>query len=273
MRKVFLTFLFQLCVSPIFSQECGQKNQLAYQAGERISYDVVYNWGVIWVSAGEVMFEVSDTLYKQKEAYWFKGYGKSLKKWDWMYKVRDSFDAIGTKNQLAPLWFFRNTREGSHYTQNQYWYNANQKHIKASVWNSDLEEKEDRKVAYENCVWDVLSAIYYARNLNFDQYAVDDKIPINLIINGKIYDLYIRYLGKEEFEARNGNTYKTIKFKPLLVSGTIFDGGEDMTVWVSDDENKIPIQVEAKILVGSVKAILSDFKGLKHGPVKPVSTN
>jgi len=44
------------------------------------------------------------------------------------------------------------------------------------------------------------------------------------------------------------------------VEGTIFRGGEDMLVWVSTDNRKIPIVVEAKILVGSVKAYLADYR-------------
>ena len=48
----------------------------------------------------------------------------------------------------------------------------------------------------------------------------------------------------------------------MLVEGTIFKGGEDMTIWVTDDGNRVPIMVEAKILIGSVKAIITGAEGL-----------
>ena len=86
-----------------------------------------------------------------------------------------------------------------------------------------------------------------------------------MIIDGKIYPLYIRYLGKENIRTHDGKQqYKCIKFSVLLVEGTIFKGGEDMNIWVTDDENKIPVLVESKILVGSVKAYLNTTQGLRN---------
>ena len=79
----------------------------------------------------------------------------------------------------------------------------------------------------------------------------------------EIHDIYIRYLGKERIKNRDGRKFDCLKFKPLLVEGTIFESGEDMTVWVTDDQNRVPIIVEAKILIGSVKAVFVDAKGLR----------
>ncbi len=90
------------------------------------------------------------------------------------------------------------------------------------------------------------------------------KIPIRMIVDGKVYDLYIRYLGKEIIETREDRKFRCLKFTPLVVPGTIFKSGEDMTVWVTDDLNRIPIIVEAKVLVGSIKAVFIDAKGLRN---------
>ncbi|MEK0750762.1 DUF3108 domain-containing protein, partial [Mycobacterium ulcerans] len=95
-----------------------------------------------------------------------------------------------------------------------------------------------------DCVQDVLSAIYYARNIDYDRYKPGDKIPFSLFLDDEVYDIYIRYLGKEQVNTRYG-TFNAIKFKPLLIKGTIFEGGEQMTVWVSDDHNKVPLRVDS----------------------------
>jgi len=88
-------------------------------------------------------------------------------------------------------------------------------------------------------------------------------VPVRVIIDRKDYNLYVRYLGRETIKNRDGEKYRCLKFSALLVSGTIFKGGEDLEVWVSDDDNRIPIMVKAKILVGSVKAYLTKWQGLK----------
>jgi hypothetical protein len=86
-----------------------------------------------------------------------------------------------------------------------------------------------------------------------------DKIPFWLFLDNQLYEIYVRYLGKEIISTQYGK-FRAIKFKPLLIKGTIFEGGEKMTVWVSDDGNHIPLRVESPILVGSVKVDMMDFR-------------
>jgi hypothetical protein len=112
-------------------------------------------------------------------------------------------------------------------------------------------------------VQDVLSAIFYARNINWDQYKKDDKITFSMFLDNEVYEMYIRYLGKETVKTSYGK-FKAIKFKPLLIKGTIFEGGEKMTVWVSDDGNHIPIRIESPISVGSIKVDMIYNRNLRH---------
>ena len=75
--------------------------------------------------------------------------------------------------------------------------------------------------------------------------------------------MYIRYLGKDNIKTKYGK-FRAIKFKPLLIKGTIFEGGENMTVWVSDDRNRIPVRVESPISVGSVKVDMISYRNLRY---------
>ena len=84
-----------------------------------------------------------------------------------------------------------------------------------------------------------------------------------MFIDDKVYNLYIRYLGKETIKTRYGK-FRAIKFKPLLIQGTIFEGGEQMVVWVTDDKNKIPVRIESPISVGSVKVDMMGYHNIRH---------
>ena len=84
-----------------------------------------------------------------------------------------------------------------------------------------------------------------------------------MFLDNEVYSLYIKYLGKEQIKTKYG-TFKAIKFSPLLVKGTIFSGGEKMTVWVTDDANHIPVRIESPISVGSVKVDMMGYKNLRH---------
>ena len=83
-----------------------------------------------------------------------------------------------------------------------------------------------------------------------------------MFLENEVHHLYIRYLGREEIKTRYG-TFKAIRIKPLLVAGTIFTGGEHMTVWVSDDQNRIPVRIESPILIGSIKVDMTGYKNLR----------
>jgi len=118
------------------------------------------------------------------------------------------------------------------------------------------------------CIQDVLSAIYYARNIDFNKYKPEDKIPFSMFLDNEVHNLYIKYEGKETIKTKYGK-FRAIKFKPLLVKGTMFAGGEKMTVWVSDDPNHIPLRIESPIVVGSVKVDMMQYRNLRY----PLTSN
>jgi hypothetical protein len=113
------------------------------------------------------------------------------------------------------------------------------------------------------CIQDVISAVYHARNIDFDRYKPEDKIPFSMFIDDKVYNLYIRYIGKEEVKTKYGR-FRAIKLKPMLIKGNAFSGGEKMTLWVSDDPNHIPLRIESPISVGSVKVDMMGYANLRY---------
>ena len=117
--------------------------------------------------------------------------------------------------------------------------------------------KRKDTIALQPDTYNMLSVAWKARELDFDKYKKGDMIPIRILLDDKIYDLYIRYLGLEKVKTDSGRRQCYV-FSPLLVAGDVFKGGENMKVWVSNDEYRIPVMVEAKILVGSVKGILDE---------------
>ena len=249
------------CVEISVFSQCI-KNPPYFKPGEKITYEVAYNWGFVWVDAGEVYFRIDSTINQNRKALFFQSYGSSYPFYDWMYKVRDKFEAVVDAEKLTPIWFTRNTLEGGYEVNNRYDYLPESNRVISQTQNSDKPLSIDT-LDIKPCTFDVLSAIYYARTLNFTDYSIGDKIPIQFIIDGKFYELYVRYLGRENKKNRDGKMYQCIKFTAMLVEGTIFSEGEDLTVWITADENKIPIMVEAKILVGSIKAYLTGYEGIK----------
>jgi hypothetical protein len=165
-------------------------------------------------------------------------------------------------DEMTPVRFERKVSEGGSFAHDIILFDKRAKKIYTTVENSKQKKTRDT-ISFPECTYDVLSMIYYARNINFSKYKIGDKIPLSIVIENKVYNLFIRYQGKEKIEHKNGDIYNTIKFSVMLVAGTIFSGGEEMTVWATDDQNHIPILIEAKILVGSIKVYLDEYSGLR----------
>jgi len=255
-----LLFIFQ-CIFESKGQ-CADKN-IAFQGGESIRFEVYYNWGFIWLNVGEAEFKVDSVEYLGQTAFHINSYGTSYKFYDWFYKVRDYYDAIVNPVNIHPYKFTRSVYEGKFVAENIYYFDYQRGKIYYSVTTSDLPLTEDT-IALQSCTFDILSLVYYARNIDYSKYEIDEKIPVAIVLDGQLYNLYIRYLGKEVLKTKDKRKYNCIKFSPLLIQGGMFEAGENMTVWVSDDQNKIPILIESKIVVGTVKAILSDIQGLRN---------
>jgi len=253
--KIGISIFLTLVLNISSKAQCRENNKV-FDFGERLDYAVSYNWGIIYLDAGNVYFEVRDTSYNGKKCYLFKSFGRSLESYDWFFRVRDTWQSICDTNQIQPYWFNRNSFEGNYWANNTYSYDYQTKKIYS--WSANSNKKLERDTfQLQNCLFDLMTGLYYFRNLDFSKYKVNDKINLRFIIDNEIYpNLYARFLGKEKITLSSGKTYECFKLSPYLVKGTIFKGGEGMKVWISTDGRNIPILIEAEILVGYIKAEL-----------------
>ena len=131
-----------------------------------------------------------------------------------------------------------------------------------------LENNKKKKVIEEfeiqPNVQDLISCFYYLRNFYpEDKIEVNESFDINMFFDQENYVFKLKYLGKEVINSKFGDV-NCLKFRPVVQSGRVFKEQESVTLWVSDDKNKLPIRLQADILVGSIKADIENFKNLKH---------
>jgi hypothetical protein len=255
-----ILFLFQfwmtifLSVTPKQSKEICSQSNTSFNVGEKISYTIYYNVIGLYVNAGNAQFTVSPTKWEGANAYAFTALGNSNKRYDWIFKVRDKYESIVDTKTLLPYYFSRTINEGGfHQNQNL-------------TFNQKLNEVlNDRGNTFKaaDCTFDVISAIYAARNLDFRNLQVNDKVYLNFFLDNEMFPSYFKYLGKETIRTKFGK-FNAIKIAPLLVKGTMFKGGEQMSIWVTDDENHIPIRIETPIIVGTIKVDMKSYEGLRY---------
>lgn len=230
---------------------------VAFYPGEKIEFDVYYNWGFVWLYAGEVEFKADTTSWNGQPAWRFLSTGKSRPSYDWFFKVRDRYESWATREELKPLEFIRNTHEGGFECYNHYLFDYTSETINVTTFTSKRNASV-KSVPITGCLSDVLTATYITRNLDAQTWTINQKIPLSMVLDDNHFELYIRYLGKETIIHRNKKRYECLKFSTSVAGGSIFKGGEAITVWVTDDKSHTPVLVQAEILVGSVKVYLRD---------------
>ncbi|MBK7312125.1 MAG: DUF3108 domain-containing protein [Sphingobacteriaceae bacterium] len=268
MRRILSKYyLIAICcfvfASNNFSQSYCVGENTAYSPGEELNYKVIYNWGMIWLESGKATFRVGSAKIKDRTLYVFNGSGSTYPNYDWFYKVKDVFESYVDSATFRPLTAIANIKEGNKNDKHNYVFNFNKKQAYTTITRGNDPAQKDT-VKTTPCTIDVLTAIYYARNIDYSNRQKNDTISMSLLIDGKVYPIYIRYLGKEKYNAGSLGYYNCIKFSPLLVEGSIFKGGEGMKVWVTDDKNKIPLYIETPIIVGSIKVKLASYKDLRN---------
>lgn len=244
-------FSFSLAV---FSQ--GQLRSLsndAFRPGEKLNYRVHYGF----IDAGTAQLEVASGISKigPRECYHVIGTGRSVGAFDWFFKVRDRYESYVDVDAMVPWLFIRNISEGG--------YEKSQRVVFSQYQDSAASEK--KTISVPDNTQDLISAFYYARTIDFSAAVVGQVFPITGYLDDETIPLNIRFIGRENVQTRFG-TFRCIKFRPMLQEGRVFKENEDMTVWISDDRNKIPVRVQTDILVGSIKMDIAGFENLAHPP-------
>jgi hypothetical protein len=248
----FGLFTFSINANAPYGEFCGIRN-IAFNADEQITYNVFYAVAGIYVNAGIATFTTTLEMMSNRPVYHIVGDGKTNSSYDWLYKVRDKYETFIDTATMQPLKFIRSVNEGGYKKYQNVTFNK----------TASTAVTGDGVFKVPECVQDVISAMYYARNIDFSKYKPDDKIPFSMFLDDEVYNMHLRYLGKETVKTRYGK-FNVIKIKPLLVKGNIFEGGEKMTVWISDDPNHIPVRLESPIVVGSIKIDMMSYRNLRY---------
>lgn len=240
-------------------------DRLAFDAGEEMSFTLHYKWGAINSDVGTATVELDTLTYNGEKAFRCTVLGRTTKFFDLFFKVREDFRSWFTCDGLKPLRFTRETSEGNYRAKNSYYYDwkSDEPHIKADVFSSSRGQR-DLQLPLTKCTYDLPALFFYARNMDMSVVEPGRKYPMTFAIDDEIYNVYFILYGKETIKVKGLGTVKTIKFAAKLLEGEVFTGEEDMMVWISDDENRIPVYFEAPLLVGNATGRITDVKGLKH---------
>ena len=257
-KPLLIITLFTMQIS--FTQE-----ESAFDVGEWFKFEMSYSG---FLKAGEATLIVKESSHNDKETFHVVGKGWTTGAIKWFFKVEDRYESYFDRETLIPYKFVRNIDEGGHTKDLEIEFD--QLNNKAYVNNKKQNKKS--VVDTKPNIQDMVSTFYYLRNkLDVTNLKIGDEVMVDMFFDSENYGFKLKYLGEETINTEFGKV-ESLKFRPYVMAGRVFKEEESLTLWVSKDKNKVPLRIKADLAVGSLRADLEAFRGLKH-PFKIVVEN
>lgn len=263
-RRLTLLLLCLVLAAGSVQAQCTAQNK-AFQSGERVTYDLYFNWKFIWKRVGTASLTTQSTTYGQQPAYRFNLLSVGSKKTDFFFKMRDTLTCY-VSERLEPLYFRKAAEEGSRNTVDEAWfsYRDGVSHVRQRrTWRSSDRPNQEMQYEDSRCIFDMLSILAQARSYDPKDYKVGDRINFPMATGRKVEEQTLIYRGKKNIEASNDTIYRC-----LIFSFVEYDkkGKEEevITFYVSDDQNHLPIRLDMFLHFGSAKAFLKQVRGNRY---------
>lgn len=253
--KIFMLPFLLTLLSSIYNPEYASKNDLdrkitnnAFKVGEKLTFDVKYGF----VKAGVAVMAVPEMKkIAGRDAYHITFQVNSVPSFDWFYKVRDKYESYMDYQGLFPWRFEQHIREGNYSRDFSAFFDQKRGKAKTSEGEYSIPQ-------YVN---DIVSAFYLARTFDYDKMTKGGKVHLQNFYKDKVYPLDVVYHGKEKVSVAAG-TFNCILVEPLVQEGGLFKSEGNILVWLTDDDLKIPVKVQTKVIIGAINSELTAYEGL-----------
>lgn len=260
-----LIIAMMLSVGNIFSQ-ASYVDTPVFKVGEKATYGVYFNLGFISMKAGKIHFEVGEAVVRGEDCYKLSVNGYTQGMFERFYVVRDTFTSYISKKTLQPVYYHDGKHEDSYWSYSTYLYTDNGKNDSLHVNFEYIKRKGTSRTEFNisKKASDLVATCYKVRNLDVALLSRGDVAAFSLLFEDIVYELGLKFTGKETVKLKDGSKYKTLVFVPTLIKGDLFKNDEDLKIYVADDDNHYPVYVEASLKMGKAVASLESISGTKY---------
>lgn len=258
MRKTAAVFLLIFCSIAIMAQNDEIGPEKPFRGGEKLTYIVKFGP----IVGGNASLVLKQITYNNRQVYYASGEAKTVGLAEKLYSVKDVFESYFDMNSLLPLKAVRDVKEGNYRKHDEATFNQST--------NTVYSTRKDSTYQVPRHTFDMVSLLYYIRSLDLKSLQPGSVLHTVTFFDEELFPFDIRYKGKEDVKTRFGKI-RCFRFDPVVEPGRMFESEDDMTIWISDDRNKVPVKVRFDLLVGSLHVELGEHANLKYpfGRVKP----
>lgn len=258
-----LTFMILAFVGIEAMAQCEVNNRF-FQAGEQMTYDLYFKYGILYKKAGTSSLKISADNYNGQSCYKASLIARSEGVVRKIFSLDDTLTSYMTRS-LVPLEFVKKAHEGKEFTDERavFTYENGKTNVHARrVKNGEL--RFDLHNSSNSCVYDMVNVVYYARTLDYSKMKKGDEYVVEFMSGKRKAIMVIEFQGVEKIEANDDKKYSCIKLVLSIANGNKLafeDKEEAMKVYITNDSNRMPVRLDSKLKIGSTRAILKSYKG------------
>ncbi len=258
MKRLILALLLLFSCTSLLAQ--------LYHPGEVLNYRIGYRAKMFPnTEVGAVDITTTSVTENGQEYYIVEGKGRTMPRYRLFFKIDDTYRITVDPRELRPLKFTSDIREGDYFFESEYRYLWDEGLVKTR-WSSRKRPFKEKQMAIDEQSMDPISLFFKMRAADRNAFVEGKAAQLHMVLQDTIRTINYRYLGREYKKIRNMGKFRTLKFECQLGTseGFSFTDGTVFTIWISDDENKIPLYIESPVKVGSISGYISGYKGLKY---------
>ena len=238
----------------------AQRNT-AFKGGEELTFKVSYGF----LDAAEARMVIAPQVLSNnnRPTYKIDVFGQTLGVFK-LFKVNDNWGTFMDTARLVPHQSYRHIEEGKYRKHERVLFDQGKRNAHVRLYdreNKNLVDSKDYSVPSN--VQDIVSGFYYLRTLDLKKYKKGDIVTLTGFFDKEVYHLKLVFEGKEQVSTKIGD-FNTFRFSPIIPKNKLFRGEQPVTVWISDDSNKIPLRIKARLMVGSLDMEITQASGLRN---------
>lgn len=258
----FLFFLFLLGGNTLYGQ-C-RMNDMVFSVGEKIYLDVYFKWGILMPKAGSAVISIDEVPFEGQPSIRQRLVFKTAPMFDHIYKMRDTIDT-NYSIDMGVLQYEKRTEEGGYYLVDRmrFLYKGDSAFVPTVRYDLN-RTKIDTTHVYEGCLFDMLGVTMYLRTLDMKSMSIGNEFPAAIAMGRDIIRIKYRYAGQSIIERKDNLKYKTLRFYMDVYDDAFTQSQEALEIWVSDDENRLPIKIRAKLKIGAAEVYFNKVEGNRY---------
>ena len=264
-RLVILALLIAISAGAQDRYSCIPfSSRQVFDAGETLTFGVSYKWGAVNTEVAYASISLSETKQGSESVLYSDVVARTAPFFDVFFKIREHFEGWFQRGTLTPQKAIRDTHEGTYAAYNLYNYDWEERIIHAFVDMTSTGPK-NVEIPLVDCVCDVPSLVYVLRQADVSRMEVGKRYGLNFAIDDTIFHIYLTRMGQETIKAKGIGKVRCNRLHCSVVEGAVFDGGQEVKIWLSDDADQVPVAFWAPLRVGAMRGTLKSHQGLLHG--------